>query len=217
MWEFIDKFIYINLDHRQDRRDIMSKFFEEGQIPLEKVVRFSAIKRPSGALGCVESHMEVLNLAIRENWKNILILEDDLKWSKGFEENYKKLEELTKLSNWDVILLTGWYYEYNFPRIFKANNTGGYLVNEAYRSKLLANRITSVHKLSRGIGFDLKNSKYNADMYWNELMKVDKWYGLNPCICYQVDGFSDIGNRVIESSKVIGVYDLKVKKEVYRS
>jgi glycosyl transferase family 25 len=217
MWEFIDKIIYINLDHRDDRRVIMSKFFEEGQIPLEKVIRFSAIKRSSGALGCVESHMEVLNLANRENWKNILILEDDLEWSEDFKGNYKKLEDLVNLPDWDVILLTGWYYEHKFPRIFKANNTGGYLVNESYRNKLLENRKTSVHKLKYGIGFDFKNLRFNADNYWNELMKVDTWYGLNPCIFHQVDGFSDIGNRVIESSKIIGIFDPKVKKEVYRS
>jgi hypothetical protein len=37
MWDFVDKVIYINLDHRQDRRDIMTKFFENAKIPLEKV------------------------------------------------------------------------------------------------------------------------------------------------------------------------------------
>ncbi|NDB81832.1 MAG: glycosyl hydrolase family 25, partial [Alphaproteobacteria bacterium] len=44
MWEFVDKVIYINLDHRQDRRDIMKLFFEKGQIPEDKIVRFPAIK-----------------------------------------------------------------------------------------------------------------------------------------------------------------------------
>jgi len=217
MWEFVDKVIYINLDHRQDRRDSMLKFFEEGQIPIEKIIRFPAIKRSHAQFGCVESHMEVLNLANRENWKNILILEDDVKWSKDFEDNYVKLEELTKLPNWDVIMLAGWYYEHNFPRIFKANNAGAYLVNESYRGKLLANRRTSVNKLSLGIHLIFNNSMYNADVYWHRLMKIDNWYGLNPCICYQIDGFSDIKQRVVESSKIIGIYDPNVKKQVYRS
>jgi glycosyl transferase family 25 len=72
MWEFIDKIIYINLDDREDRRLVMKSFFERGNIPLEMVVRFPAIKRSRGALGCAESHMEVLKLANKENWKNIL-------------------------------------------------------------------------------------------------------------------------------------------------
>jgi len=58
---------------------------------------------------------------------------------------------------------------------------------------------------------------YNADVYWHRLMKIDNWYGLNPCICYQIDGFSDIKQRVVESSKIIGIYDPNVKKQVYRS
>ena len=215
MWEFIDKIIYINLDHREDRREIMKKFFEEGKIPSEKIVRFSAIKRPRGQLGCVESHMEVLNLANKENWKNVLILEDDLVWSKDFEDNYKKLEELIKIPNWDVIMLAGWYYKYKFPKLFYANNCGAYLVNESYRNKLLNNRKISVNRLKRGIGFDLNNKKYNADAYWNELIKIDNWYGLNPCICNQIDGFSDICKRDIESSKVIGIFEPEIKKQVY--
>uniref|UniRef100_A0A6C0EQ29 Glycosyl transferase family 25 domain-containing protein n=1 Tax=viral metagenome TaxID=1070528 RepID=A0A6C0EQ29_9ZZZZ len=214
MWEFVDKFIYINLDHRQDRRDIMSKFFEEGQIPLEKVVRFSAIKRSHGPLGCVESHKEVLKLAKKENWKNILILEDDLEWL-NFKDEYPKLEELTKLSDWNVILLLGWYWKYDFPRIYFSNNSGAYLVNESYRDKLLKNREISVHKLRNGIGFDYRNSKYNSDVYWCELMKKDVWYGLNPCICRQVDGFSDNGKTMLKSSLIYGIGDAKTRKIVY--
>ena len=215
MWEFVDKFIYINLDHRQDRRDIMSKFFEEGQIPLEKVVRFPAIRRSHGALGALESHTEVLKLAKKEGWKNILILEDDMEWI-DFKEGYSRLVEFTKLPDWNVILLVGWYYQYNFPRIFESNNAGAYLVNEAYRDTLLKNREFSLNKLKVGLGFDYKNSKYNADVYWLELMKKDIWYGLNPCICRQVDGFSDINNRIVESSKVVGIFSETVRKSVYK-
>jgi len=214
MWEFVDKFIYINLDHRQDRRDIMSKFFKDGQIPLEKVVRFPAIKRSHGALGALESHAEVLKLAKKEGWKNILILEDDMEWV-DFKEGYLRLEELTNLPDWNVILLVGWYYEYKFPRVYFSNNCGAYLVNQGYYDTLLRNRETSIFKLTRGLGFDWRNKKYNADVYWNELMKKDVWYGLNPCICRQVDGFSDINNRIIQSSKVVGIFDPNVRKIVY--
>ena len=214
MWEFVDKFIYINLDHRQDRRDIMSKFFEEGQIPPEKVVRFSAIKRSYGALGCLESHAEVLKLAKKEGWKNIMILEDDMEWI-DFKEGYLRLEDMVNLPNWNVILLVGWYHKYKFPRVYFSNNTGAYLVKEDYHDTLLKNREISIKKLKGGIGFDYKNSKYNADVYWSELMKKDVWYGLNPCICRQVDGFSDINNKHLESSKIIGVFDRKIRKTVY--
>ena len=215
MWEFIEKIIYINLDHRQDRRDIMSKFFEEGQIPLEKVVRFSAIKRSNGPLGCLESLTEVLRIAKKNGWKNVLVLEDDLTWS-NFKEGYANLKELTKIPKWDVIMLAGWYAKYEFPRVFDAYNAGAYLVNGQYIDTLLKNREYSVRKLANGIGFDINNPKYFADAYWNECMRVDTWYCVYPCLCYQVDGFSDNGGRFIDSSRIIGIYDAKVKKEVYK-
>ena len=193
----------------------MSKFFEEGQIPLEKVVRFSAVNKKYKPLGCLESHTEVIKLAKKEGWKNVMILEDDMEWV-DFKEGYSRLVELTKLPDWDVILLVGWYYEYNFPRIYFSNNAGAYLVNEAYQDTLLKNRELSLNKLKLGIGFDYKNPKYYTDVYWSELMAKDIWYGLNPCICRQVDGFSDINNRIVESSKVVGIFSETVRKSVYK-
>ena len=213
MWEFIDKIVYINLDHRQDRRDIMSKFFEKGQIPLEKVIRFPAIKRSRGEVGCLESHTEVLKMAKFEQWKNVLILEDDIEWT-NFEQ-YSKLEELTNFPKWDVIMLMGWYYRYDFPRIFYANHTSAYLVNKSYYNTLLENRLESLEKIKKRSGFNFSSFSFNADVYWKKLMEKDNWYGLYPCICRQVDGFSDVGNKVQETSKVVGIYDKKVHDKVY--
>ena len=106
MWEFIDKIVYINLDHRQDRRDVMAKFFEEGGMPSEKIIRFSAVKHTRGAIGCLTSHTEVLRMAKKEGWKNVLILEDDLQISKEFCSYAKNA--LTKyLNDNDVWMISG--------------------------------------------------------------------------------------------------------------
>jgi glycosyl transferase family 25 len=216
MWEFVDKIVYINLDFQEDRRKIMKKFFEDTKIPLEKVHRFSAIKRNKGELGCLESHTQVLRLAKREGWKHILILEDDLK-ILNFEDGYKKLEELVNLPKWDVIMLTGWYWEYEFPRIFKACNTGAYLVNSNYIDRLLENREFSLSKMANAktVGFSMSTDIYNADVYWHKLQEKDTWYAINPCLAYQVDGFSNINKKFIESSKIVGVANRETKKQVY--
>jgi glycosyl transferase family 25 len=211
MWEFVEKIIYINLDHREDRRKIMTKFFEDSQIPLEKVERFAAIKRSRGALGCLESHTEVLRMAKQNKWKNVLILEDDLEWLGGYE----RLEELTKLPNWDVIMLVGWYAKYDFPRITDAYNAGAYLVNEKYYDTFLQNREYGLKKTRMRIGFDFNSSKYDADCYWTLLQQTDNWYGLNPCICRQVDGFSDHCKKEIKASLVCGILTEETRKIVY--
>lgn len=204
MWEFIDKIIYINLDHREDRRKIMKDFFEKGQIPEEKVVRFSAIRRPKGMIGCLESHTAALQMAKDNKWKNVLILEDDLEWF-NFDQ-YKTLEELVSLPRWDVIQLVGWYVKYEFPRIFETMNAGAYLVNGNYYDTLLANRWESLRKIKSFEMLYKSSIPYTTDVYWNKLAKRDYWYGLYPCICRQVDIYSDNSKMTYKQSAVNGIY-----------
>ena len=67
----IEHVVYINLDHRTDRRQHMEK--EVSIFPSERVTRFSAIKHDYGAIGCTRSHIAVLEMAISSDWKNVLI------------------------------------------------------------------------------------------------------------------------------------------------
>ena len=214
MWEFVDKFIYINLDSRQDRREIMQTFFEKGNIPPEKIVRFSAIKRDKPEIGCLESHTEVLRIAKRNGWKNVLILEDDMQWL-DFHFGYKKLEELIQLQ-WNVILLVGWYVTYDFPRVYSSRNAGAYLVNSSYYDTLISNRETSLSQMKqKRLGFRIDPKIYAADYSWTQLQKKDLWYGIYPCMCRQVDGFSDHCNRHVEASLVHGIATPEIAKRVY--
>jgi glycosyl transferase family 25 len=209
MWEFIDKVIYINLDHRQDRRDIMAEFFEKGNIPLEKVIRFPAIKREDGKIGAIYSHMEALKLAKQNGWKNVLICEDDLEWLH-LEEGYKQLEEYIKFPNWHVIMLVGWYGEHKLPRIMTAGNAGCYLVNSSYYDRLIRNRQDSLNQLL-GIRKWLRPNtwSFTVDVFWNSIMKVDNWYGLYPCICRQKNTYSDVSKMTYNASGVHGIYNGK--------
>jgi len=214
MWNFIDKIVYINLDHRQDRRDIMKKFFEKGNIPLEKVIRLPAVNRVRGGLGCLESHTKALKMAKENSWKNVLILEDDLEWL-DLEGGYKRLEELSQKPEWDVIMLLGWYWKYDFHRIYDANNAGAYLVNSSYYDTLLKNRQTGLFNMKKAFGFHFNSKRNDADSGWKILQKTDKWYGLEPCICRQVDGYSDHCKQNIKASLVYGIGTAEVKKQVY--
>ena len=217
MWEFVDKIIYINLDHRTDRHASMEKFFNEGQIPSEKVVRFPAIYyRSYPTKGCLASHTKVLELAKTNGWGNILILEDDLEWT-NFDSGYKQLEELTKISGWDVIKIIGWYIKYDFPRIYSSRNAGGYLVNASYIDVLLKSRSDELNKFKQTLWFSPpKVLTSGPDYHWDKLMRKDNWYGVYPCMCRQMDGYSDLGGRKVESSKIVGIFDKKIHSEVYK-
>lgn len=205
MWEFVDKVVYINLDHRQDRRDIMKKFFEDGQIPPEKIQRFPAIKHSTGDIGCSMSHAAVVRMAKRNGWKNVLVLEDDLKWL-DFEQGYKQLEDLVSRPDWNVIMLVGWYSKYKFPRIYSAANTGAYLVNSNYYDALIRNREEGIRaKTSWRRWATASNIRWNADVWWCKLMSTGVWYGLYPCICCQTNTYSDISKLTYNAEGVHGI------------
>ena len=108
---FVDHVVYINLDHRTDRRAEIEAELAPYFAP-EKVTRFSAVKRDNGALGCTASHIAVLEMAKANEWKNVLVVEDDAMWRpEHFEEAYGNLERLSE--TYDVIMLsstfTRWY------------------------------------------------------------------------------------------------------------
>lgn len=213
MWEFIDKCIYINLDHREDRRQIMNKLFVEGSIPLEKVERFPAIRHPVGIVGCAMGHIAILKKAKANGWKNVLILEDDMEWAPNFMEHYDTLKELLAASTWDVCMLAGLFMDYEYPRVKTALCTNAYIVNSHYYDKLMDNFETGLrNKLNVQIPYAPLRSKaerdalrnklidsrnqFNVDTYWFILQDKDTWLGLE--MCKQLNTYSDIYNSDVK-------------------
>ncbi len=200
MWEFIDKVVYINLDHREDRRINMERFFQEGQIPSEKILRFSAIKNTPGIVGCAQSHVSVLKLAKTNNWNSILILEDDIEW-KSFSENYKKLTDIIKIQ-FDVCILSGYYIHTEGIRVLKSYTTGAYIVKSHYYDKLINCFEESLRKLLAPSKLTFQNINRNQkimndhdnhfDVYWNRLQVQDNWIGIIPSMASQIESYSDI-------------------------
>ena len=72
-------------------------------------MRFEAIKHKKGYIGCLMSHIECLNIAIENNWNNVLIVEDDINYT---EESQNILVNLTR-KPFDVIILGGTLIYYN--------------------------------------------------------------------------------------------------------
>ena len=69
--------------------------------------------------------------------------------------------------------------------------------------------------MKKAFGFHFNSKRNDADSGWKILQKTDKWYGLEPCICRQVDGFSDHCKQYIKASLVYGIGTVEVKKQVY--
>jgi len=193
MWEFIDKIIYINLDHREDRRQIMKSFFDKGQVPQEKVVRFPAIYHDVGSVGASNSHINVLKLAKDNKWKNVLILEDDIAWI-DFESSYQEIERLMS-DKWDVFMIGGTYVDKENLKVKIGYSGYSYVVRDHYYDTLIQNmqdglRI-KINKPAKGITNLIRVQTYNYlvrkdtfhsfDSYWMKLQWKDNWIGISAC------------------------------------
>ena len=107
----LDAIIYINLEARNDRKDLVLKELEKLNTDMSKVYKVSGVYMPkNGHKGCIQSHILALNMIKLNNWNRVLILEDDaeLNISPETMNNVinKSLTELdTHYPDWNVIML----------------------------------------------------------------------------------------------------------------
>ena len=188
IFDFIDKVVYINLEKRSDRRTHMES---ETSIFGNKVIRYEAIECERGTLGCTKSHIGVLKMAILNNWRNVLVLEDDIK----LNTNQYAIKEFVRLSksDFDVILLGGTrvrFEDITF-KLNHANCTHAYIVNNHYFHNILDNFKQSAESYEA-----IPNNRYQIDVYWNSLIAKDNWFITIPNLMYQIEGYSDVDNKV---------------------
>ena len=131
LFELVDKIIYINLDERKDRREQLETEFLHN-IPSDKIMRFSAIKDVRGYIGCTRSHIACLDIAIKNNWNNVMIVEDDAMWN-NFDEGYIILQKIIK-NPYDVITLGGVksIYDHNTYKLKSCQTATCYIVAQHY-------------------------------------------------------------------------------------
>jgi glycosyl transferase family 25 len=191
MNELIHSILYINLSHRVDRKTQIEKELLK-VFPVEKITRIDAVlDKTHGGKGCTKSHILALKTAISNNYKNCLIVEDDFIWNNL--ENSGKIAEKLIVNEYDVILFGSTFlnYEPKTFKVFSGKSRTGYLVNNHYYKKLLANFEESLS------GFEKTNKYpvYAGDEWWKKLQKEDNWYAVVPVLCYQIEGYSDIQHK----------------------
>jgi len=184
-FDFVDTVVYINLKHRTDRnKEVYAELIK--YIPLQKIVRFDAIKHKIGLLGCVQSHIAVLEMAILNGWNNCLIVEDDAMW-KDFEKGYELIENLVK-TDYDVVTLGNTYTRHKNFRLIYGQTTTAYLIKNHYYATLLNNFKESMNKFQA----TQSTVEFALDKHWHKLINVDKWYCVHPPLIVQRPSFSDI-------------------------
>lgn len=181
----IDKIYVINLKKNKDR---LKQFIEDSNKAFVKVDRFEAIygkelpndhpdifkyftkdnKLAPGQIGCALSHIKIWEDAIKNNYKNIIVFEDDALIPEDFwkkcDESFSALQE-----NWDMLLL-GCYPQCNLD---KDNKVLGY-GNDGTHAYILSNN------LIKKILPNLKNIDIPIDTWLQKnIYKQHNIYGIN--------------------------------------
>lgn len=208
--------IYINLDHREDRKQHVETEFVKLGIEAQ---RLKAIKTANGCVGCTMSHIKCLELAKQNNWPQVFICEDDI----SFTNPTLFLENLSKFQNtgleWDVIIVSG----NNCPPFYQIADfcirpqnvqcLTGYIVNNKFYDILLTNFKEGLQQLIR----DPTNKReYAVDMYWKRLQQIYNFFMIIPPTVVQYSNYSDIEEKEVDYSNMMLDLDKKALIEYYQ-
>ena len=185
---------YINLDRRPDRRAEI-----EGELARMGISgeRFPAIENADGAIGCMMSHLKVLQLAKERGYPNVLILEDDLTFLVGKEELWGALDSAMKEAggDYEVIMLAysireSTVFSPNLLAIDYAGTASGYIVHSRFYDTLINMAHWALEKyLETGC-----KGLFAYDVVWKRV-QGNRWFATSKRIGMQRASFSDIEGR----------------------
>ncbi len=219
--DYFDKIIYINLEHRKDRKEQILNELKKMGINENKIYRLNAVhEKYNGHIGCAKSHINLINYAKKNNYKNILVFEDDFVFTNNKKEVLERLNKFLRQNKgkWDVVQLTSHYKtfrendEENHVRLVnKASTSSSYMINEAFYDKLLQSLNSSVENMEREmVEFNKSNNnikkkktttRYALDQHWYPLQKSSNWFLFDPYLGKQG---GKAGNSSIMSKNLEG-------------
>lgn len=204
----LDSIVYINLENRADRKELLMKELESINTDMSKVQKVNGVFIPkNGHKGCVQSHIIALKLIKMNNWNQTLILEDDAQLNidpKIFNHNIEKAINILDKNDpdWNVIMLATAYknatpiydldktHKITLDRLHRATTASAYIIKNSYVDNLLSvfehcNENMSPNNLSGD------NHEYWAlDQRWFSLQEKDRWYSFSIDLIKQRDIWS---------------------------
>ncbi len=205
---YFDKIYCINLEKRTDRLELCKQEFAKHNLNVEYFKAIDGntydtrnmIVNPNvekGNVGCVLSHLHIIIDAQKSNYKQILILEDDVIFDEDlnnkFEEYIKELPE-----DWDMLYFGG---NHNFHTGHKLDMKTEHIgkCNLTYTTHSYAIRDTL---------FNLTIERFKkilspVDVLYSQIQKEKNVYTFYPGLSSQRIGYSDILNSDIDYTSYI--------------
>lgn len=224
-----DAILFLNLDKRTDRKMSFEKHMQDYGVNPSKLHRVGAVPTPEyGARGCSQSHAKALKLAIESGWQNVLIFEDDFRFSVGVAEVNRRISQFFNSVNqcdWDVAMLTANVHKTTpcgYPGVLNVQEAlaaSGLAINKRFMQTLhdvyqksaeeLQDPACLVHKKDPNWHCD-RIQPWNMackscrplDVLWLPMQKDAKWFVFSPTLGYQAPGISDIEGKVVNYKNV---------------
>jgi GR25 family glycosyltransferase involved in LPS biosynthesis len=208
--EYFDHIYCINLDRRPDKWKNCLLEFEKHDIVVERITAIDGnpnneikneIKEPyvykPGIIGCALSHLKIVKDALENNYKNILILEDDIVFEE--EVNYKFSEYINKIPlDWQLLYFGGNHLGEHFTEI----NDNVFKITNTYTTHCIGMKNEFFKKFIARVELSID---YPIDVIYAELQKSNSAYCFKPHLAWQRKGFSDIDNAYVD-------YDIIIKE-----
>ncbi len=190
--DYFDKIYCINLDKREDRWNECVKIFEKEKINVERISGINGnpfnykSNLSDGAIGCTLSHLKIIALAQLYNFKNILILEDDVEFIENINTEFNKfIVQVPK--KWGLLYFGG---NHNNEPLKKISENVS-LVTNTYT--------THAYAVNTELFSELINTFSNFDDACDvSLTRIQKKYKnsyvFQPHLAWQRNSFSDVLN-----------------------
>lgn len=202
--DYLDAILYINLKHREDRKEHCLDEIRKIDKYLIKTYRIDAVyDEELGARGCISSHIKALEYFIENKyWNNVLILEDDFTFISDNKETINQsISYLLNNGNYDVLLLSHSIYNYNaqntsdnnIHKVLCSQTASGYIVSRNYVNTLISNFKTAYNNM---VEFGYK-PEWCCDQSWKQLMPSGNWYTYKDRIGKQYESYSDIEKKTV--------------------
>lgn len=196
----LDAILYINLEHRTDRRDHVLKEIRKICKDDAKIHRIDAIRDAIGIRGCGLSHIKSLKYILEHpEWKHCLVLEDDFTFQSDDEADIRgKLDMFfNDFKEFDVCVMSHNLLKsvdtHNdlIKKVIYSQTASSYILNTQFVPTLLHNFEESSNDMRlRG-----KRHTNCVDIHWSVLQPVSRWFAFDPRLGHQYDSYSDIENR----------------------
>jgi hypothetical protein len=206
-WEKVDQIYVLNLDARVDRWAAVLRELGRMGAPFQRITRVSAIQDRStddpalnGHLGCLRSHIWMMEDALSKKFDNVLILEDDFCFTEDIDIHKADLQKFLERSyDYFVCLVATSKYGRIVARddlvstsLQPCTNTAGYLVSRPGMAQVHAVMEEGLQRL-----IETRESQiYAADRYWAKLQPTGKFLTFRRKLGFQTPSFSTIEQEI---------------------